>query len=213
MQTNTMPTPSRAVNQIGFWSAILTTAWILIFNIALVLGVTGAPTRLIAVGASLLLALSFLILMSSIHNYAPQEKRVWSQIGLSFSVLYAALLVWNYFLQLTVVRANPQLYSWLSMEFTPDTAFWSLETIGYTLMSLSTLFALPVLSVGRIELAIRWCFAANAVFAVLGSAAYVLSVNPLHLLVMASLGVWAVAFPIGTALLAVMFKRAGKINR
>jgi hypothetical protein len=208
-----MPTPSRAVNQIGFWSAILTTAWILIFNIALVLGVTGAPTRLIAVGASLLLALSFLVLMSSIHNYAPQEKRVWSQIGLSFSVLYAALLVWNYFLQLTVVRANPQLYSWLSMEFTPDTAFWSLETIGYTLMSLSTLFALPVLSVGRIELAIRWCFAANAVFAVLGSAAYVLSVNPLHLLVMASLGVWAVAFPIGTALLAVMFKRAGKINR
>ena len=212
MQINNMPAPSRDVYQIGFWSAILTTVWILVFNLALILGVAGAPTRLVAVGASLLLALSFVVLMSSVHNCAPREKRVWSQIGLSFAVLYAALLIWNYYLQLTVVRANPQLYSWLTMEFTQDTAFWSLETIGYTLMSLAALFALPTLARGRVGLAIRWCFAANAVFAILGSAAYVLSGNPLHLLVMASLGVWAIVFPIGTALLAVMFKRAVEKN-
>lgn len=210
--TNLASTTSQAVLQIGFWSAILTTIWILIFDIAIALGASGAPTRSVAVGASLLLALSFVVLMASIHSYAPPEKKVWSQIGLSFAIVYAALLVWNYSLQLTVVRANPHLYAWLTMEFTPDTAFWSLETIGYALMGLAALFALPIFARSRIELAIRWCFVANAVFTVLGSAGYVLSGNPLHVLVLASLGVWAIAFPIATALLAVVFKRADTMS-
>jgi hypothetical protein len=205
-------TTAQAVLQIGFWSAVLTTAWILIFNIAIVLSASGAPTRSVAVGASLLLALSFIVLMASIHNYAPQEKKVWSQIGLSFAIVYAALLIWNYYLQLTVVQTNPHLYAWLTMDFTSDTAFWSLETIGYTLMSLAALFVMPIFAKGRIELAIRWCFAINAVFTTLGSIGYVVSGNPLHILVLASLGVWAITFPIATALLAVMFKRAEKIN-
>ena len=207
-RTDQDSTTSRAVLQIGFWSAILTTAWILIFNIAIALGASGAPTRSVAVGASLLLALSFVILMASIHGYAPQEKKVWSQIGLSFAIVYAALLIWNYYLQLTVVRINPHVYAWLTMDFTRDTAFWSLETIGYTLMGLAALFALPIFAKGRIELVLRWCFATNAVFAVLGGVGYILSGNPLHVLVLTSLGVWAIAFPIATALLAVVFKRA-----
>ncbi|MEM3581268.1 MAG: hypothetical protein QXQ64_08445 [Candidatus Bathyarchaeia archaeon] len=211
-QINATPTTSRAVYQIGFWSAILTTTWIIIFNIAIALGVAGASTRSVAVGASLLLVFSFIALMVSIHSYAPPEKKIWSQIGLSFAIVYAALLTWNYFLQLTVVRNNPQLYEWLIMDFTPDTAFWSLETVGYTLMGLAALFALPVFNGGGIERAIRWCFAINAVFTVVGSIGYVLSGNPLHGLVLASLGVWAIVFPIATTLLAVMFKRVERMN-
>jgi hypothetical protein len=211
--TNQDSTTPQVVFQIGFWSALLTTASILIFNVAIALGASGAPTRSLAVGASLLLALSFVVLMASIHSYAPQEKKVWSQIGLSFAIVYATLLIWNYYLQLTVVRTNPLLYSWLTMDFTSDTAFWSLESIGYALMGLAALFALPVLAEGRIELVIRWCFAVNAVFTILGGIAYVLSSNPLHVLVLASLGIWAIAFPIATALLAVVFRRAKKMSR
>ena len=201
-----------AVHHIGFWSATLTTAWAIIFNIAIALGAAGAATRSLAVGASLLLALSFIVLMVSINNYTPPEQRIWSQIGLSFAIVYAALLGWNYYLQLTVVRSNPHLYGWLTMDFTPDTAFWSLETIGYSLMGLAGLFTVPVFHQGRIQRAIRWCFALNAVFTILGSIGYVLSGNPLHVLVLASLGVWAIAFPIATALLAVVFKRVGRMN-
>jgi hypothetical protein len=120
------------------------------------------------------------------------------------------LLLWNYFLQLTVVRNNPRLYAWLAMDFNPDSAFWSLEMIGYTLMGLAALFTLPIFSRSRIELTIRWCFLANAVFIVLGNIGYVWSGNPLNALVLASLGVWAIAFPVGTAFIAVKFKRAEK---
>jgi hypothetical protein len=210
--TNQHSTTPQIVLQIGFWSALLTTIWILLFNIAIALGASGAPTRSIAVGASLLLALTFVVLMASIHSYAPPEKKVWSQIGLSFAILYAALLIWNYYLQLTVVRTNPLLYSWLTMDFRRDTAFWSLESIGYALMGLAALSVVPILAKSRMELAIRWCFVINAVFTMLGGIAYVASSNPLHVLVLISLGIWAVAFPIATALLAVVFRRAKKMD-
>jgi hypothetical protein len=49
--TNQDSNTLQAVFQIGFWSALLTTAWILIFNIAIALGASGAPTRSLAVGA------------------------------------------------------------------------------------------------------------------------------------------------------------------
>jgi hypothetical protein len=211
--TNQDSTIPQVVFQISFWAALLTTVWILIFNVAIALGAAGAPTRSLAVGASLLLALTFVVLMVGLHHYAPQEKKIWSQIGLSFAILYAALLLWNYYLQLTVVRTNPFLYSWLTMDFTSETAFWALESIGYALMGLAALFALPVLAQGRIELVIRWCFAVNAVFTILGSIGYILSGNPLHILVLISLGIWAIAFPIATALLAVMFRRAQNMSR
>jgi hypothetical protein len=206
-------TTPQIVLQIGFWSALLTTAWILIFNIAIALGASGAPTRSLAVGASLLLAISFVVLMSSLHTYAPPEKKIWSQIGLSFAILYAALLIWNYYLQLTVVRTNPLLYSWLTMDFTSDTAFWSLESIGYALMGLSAVSVVPLLPPGRMGLVIRWCFVINAMFTLLGAIAYIASTNPLHVLVLASLSIWAVAFPLATALLGVVFGRAKNTNR
>ena len=204
-RTTTLP---KALSQVGFWSAILTTVWLLIFDLTIPLGAAGAPTRSIAVGASLLLALTFIVLMVSITNYAPPEKRFWSQIGLSFAIVYATLLIWNYFLQLTVVRSSPHLYSWLTMDFTSATAFWSLEIIGYTLMGLAGVFALPVFQRGGIERAIRWCFASNAVFTVGGAIGYVLSGDPRQVVVLMSLGVWAIVFPVATALLAVVFKRA-----
>jgi len=98
------------------------------------------------------------------------------------------------------------------MDFTSDTAFWSLDTIGYILMGLAALFTFPIFSKSQIEIMIRWCFVANDVFTVLGGIGYILSGNPLHVLVITSLGVWAITFPIAAALLAVIFKRAQKID-
>lgn len=61
------------------------------------------------------------------------------------------------------------------MDFTPDTAFWSLEIIGYTLMGLAALFFLPIFNGSGIEQAIRWCFAINVGFTIVGSIGYVLT--------------------------------------
>lgn len=80
-QANATLITSRTVSRIGFWSALLTTTWNIIFNVAIALGVTGVSTRLVAVGASLLLAFSFIDLMVSIHHYAYQKRRSGAKLG------------------------------------------------------------------------------------------------------------------------------------
>jgi hypothetical protein len=98
------------------------------------------------------------------------------------------------------------------MNFTPDSAFWSLEVLGYTTMSAAALFTVPILTGGRMQDAIRWLFALNSILSISAAVAYILTANPLHVLVLASLGLWSVAFPIATILLAFLFKRAERLN-
>lgn len=130
------------------------------------------------------------------------------KIGLSFAIIYAVIVALNYFLQLTVVRLNPQGFALLSMDVRPESPFWALEVLGYTFMSIAALFAVPVLSEGKLERAVQGLFVLNFVMTLAGLSAYLLTVNPTHVLVLASLGVWGIAFPVATALLAVLFKRA-----
>ncbi len=127
---------------------------------------------------------------------------------MSFAIIYAAIVGLNYFLYLTVVRQNPQGYAWLTMDLRADSAFWALEVLGYTFMSLGALFVVPIFSGGNVERAIRWLFVVNGVANIVATLAVLLTANPLHILVLVSLGVWSIAFPIATILLAVVFKRA-----
>lgn len=203
---------SRLALVVGYWSSILTTAWIVAFDIAIALGMAGLPTRLLAVGTSLLLAVSFVALMASVHTATRNEAKVWTQIGLSIAIVYAAVLIWNYYLQLTVVRFDPQQYGWLSMEFKPETAFWALETIGYTLMSLAALFIVLALRQGSIRRAIKACLLVNSVLAIIGSVGYVLTGNPLHVSVLISLAAWSILLPIATGLLAVALRREQQVS-
>ena len=47
--------------------------------------------------------ISYLILMVSIHSYAPEEKKIFSQIGLSLSMITTLILLADYFIQFSVV--------------------------------------------------------------------------------------------------------------
>ena len=200
----------QTVRKVGFWSALLTTGAIVAFDVSLILGVSGIPMRSFTVGASLLIAPAFLTLMVSIHRHAPPEQQMWTHVGLSFAIVYAALAAFNYFLQLTVVRQNPQAYAWLTMDFTPDSAFWALEILLYSFMGLAALGAVPVFRGVPLGSVVGWLFVANASFTLLGPLASLITANPLHWLVLVSLGVWALAFPIATALLAIVFRRAAR---
>jgi hypothetical protein len=42
----------------------------------------------------------------SIHNWAPDDKKLFSQIGLSFALIYAIVISVDYFLQLAVVQPS-----------------------------------------------------------------------------------------------------------
>jgi hypothetical protein len=200
----TIPTKRvpKVVNQIGLWSAVLTTIWIILFDLSVLI-----PSQVLADATSLLIAVSFPVLIVALHNYARDDKKVWTQVALLFATAYMVIAGINYFLQLTVVRQSPQTYSFLTMNLTSSSAFWALEVLEYTFMSVAALFTVAILEGGKTERSIRWLFVLNAIFTFAGLAGYMLTIDPLNVLVLASLGIWSIAFPIATGLLALLFKR------
>ncbi len=118
----------------------------------------------------LLLALTFVVLMACIHHDASNDKKVFSQIGLSFALIYAAIITMDYFVQLAVIEpsilrgetAGLSLFT----QYNPHGIFIGLEGLGYLMMSIAFLFTAPVFAGGRLERAIRWLFVASFVLAV-----------------------------------------------
>ncbi len=199
---------ARAVHQLatrlGFWSAVLTTLWTLAFLFSAFL----LQSQILAVASALLLAPTFVVLIAAIHHRVADEQRLWRQIALAFAVAYATVVSLNYFLFLTVVQQNPQAYPCLTMDFRSDSAFWALEALGYTFMSLATLCVVPLFSGGKAQQAVRWLFTANAAVNLIAVGAVLITGNPLHVLVLVSLGVRSIAFPLATILLAIIFRRS-----
>ena len=193
------------VYQMGFWSAIAAT---LLVTIA---GITAtASIQPFATIVGFLLTSSFLIVMACIHCYAPEGKKVFSLVGLSFAIIYATLISVNYFIQLTFVNQNTFDVSIFSMT-NPQSMMWVIEVLGYFFMGLATLFAAPVFGSSRIERLIKWLFIANGILGILTPIGYGLNL-PIEIL-LGGLIVWDIVMPISTALLAYLFRNAGIIKK
>jgi hypothetical protein len=224
--TATLNTPKiqQTAIALGFWSAIFASLFTILFV-------------LIAIGTSLIfpiqpwsgiqtyaehfnwfdmasfipaffLAPTMVILVACIHAVTPESKKIFSQIGLAFTVIYATIIPTNYYLQLFVVRLNLQngTLEGLSIQAQPNlhSTFFALETLGYGFLSLSTLFVSQVFSSGKLEIWIRWLFIASGAVGIFG-----VLVAPFDqpYLIFAGLGIWSIAFPISTILLSIFFRR------
>lgn len=66
------------------------------------------PVQMFTVVPSLLLAIAYTIFVSGLHSYAPKSKKVWSQLALSFGLLYAGISIANYLIQLITVIPSVQ---------------------------------------------------------------------------------------------------------
>ena len=120
---------------------------------------------------ALLLTAVFVMFMACIHYYAADDKKLFSLIGLSFGVIAAALIMINYFIQLTVIQ--PSLLKGesdglsLISQYNPHGIFIALEALGYFLMSVAFVFAAVVFDGrDRVEQALRWLLVAAFVLAV-----------------------------------------------
>jgi hypothetical protein len=154
---------------------------------------------------SLFLASSFVILMVSIHYYASKDKKIWSHIGLTFAIIYAVLISIVYYVQLTVVvphllRGEADKIALLI--FVPFNSFlYAIDVLGYSFMSLSTLFAAQVFEGEKLEHWIRRFLIANGLL--IPFLALQMFYPPL--IYVATL--WAIIFPASTILLSILFKR------
>jgi len=189
-----------SVNRLGFWSAAAATL------LVAVAGITAtASIQPFATVVGFLLTSSFLIVMACIYCYAPDERKVFSLVGLSFAIVYTTLISVNYFIQLTFVRQGSFNVEIFAMD-NPQSMMWVIEVLGYFFMGLATLFAAPVFGSSRVENAIKWLFVTNGILGILTPIGYALNL-PIEIL-LGGLTVWDVVMPVSTALLAYLFRRA-----
>ena len=139
--------------RLGYWSAVLVLTWVIVFGLCMVLGLFGVSSGQLSFLAGLLLAPSFIGLMAAIHQQTAAPKRIWSLLGLEFAVIYAVLVDIVYYIQLTVTRttvggaanglagaaaSGASVIALQQFVFTPGTAVFALDMLGYAFMCLAT---------------------------------------------------------------------------
>ena len=98
---------------------------------------------------AMILVVFYVILVVSIHTYAARHKKVYSQIGLSFALIAAGILLSDYYyIQVSVVPVSlmNQVTDGIALltQYNAHGVFIVLEELGYLLMSLSFLFIATV---------------------------------------------------------------------
>lgn len=197
------------LKSIGYWSGLLTTVFAIIYIIPqLIQGIDMPETKMSLVWIltpSLFLAPAFLIMMVAIHYYAPVSKKIWSHIGLLFALAYFVFVSIVYFTVLTVTMPhtlNGQEELVAVLKYVPKSFLSGIDALGYTTMSLATLFAFPVFSRTGSERWVRWAFLANGVIAP------IILLTQLYPLI-AYLGAsWIITLPASSILVTRLFKRA-----
>jgi hypothetical protein len=172
-----------SASRVGFYSAILMAAiTVITFGFAMIaIPISGAncpgdcaaypyldtasqyPKDFLWMVPAILLVLTYVVLMVSINAYAAPENRVFSQIGLSFAMISAVVLLIAYYTQFAVIPVSLMHGETeglpLLIQYNSHGVFIALEELGYLVMSLSFLFVAPVFAKGsRLESAVRWVF-------------------------------------------------------
>jgi hypothetical protein len=125
---------------------------------------------------AIVLALAYVTLMVSIHFYAPAQKKIFSQVGLSFALIAAAVLAIDYYVQFSVIPVSLQNNETEGLatliQYNSHGVFLALEELGYLVMSLSFLFVAPVFANrSRLESVVRWIFVIAFVLVIVSLAA------------------------------------------
>jgi hypothetical protein len=206
------------VAAVGFWSAVLGTIFSIAYDVGQLaewmglLGSGGGPENgstpfglIVLLTPSLLLGSSFLVLMAAVHRLTPEARKIWSQIGLAFATAYAVLISLVYFVQLTLVAprmARGEVGGIELLVFVPFNSFlYAVDLLGYSFMSMATLFVAFAFRGGGVERIARGFLIANGLL--LPFVALQMFYHPL--LYIASL--WAVTFPGATWCMALVFRK------
>jgi hypothetical protein len=212
------------VRRLGFWSAILSAAFAVLWFVTFSMKDAFAAVpdwrnleayaeafrmvRFTLVYPSLLLAVSYIVLMASIHRFASEETKIWSLIALSIGILYATMASINYNVQAVAVRMSLQAGETAGIEmWIPDNlnGIFNALANSYVYMAISMIFAGFVFRGGGLERWIRGLFLAQVITAV-GQIGHTMFDWSMTVFIASSM-VWVIGSPIAFVLLALLFRR------
>jgi len=102
---------------------------------------------------AILVSISYLIMMISIHHFTPPERKLFSLTSLAFSLISTLILIVDYFVQVSFIQ--PSLLAGetdgiaMLSQYNPHGLFIILEEMGFITMNISLFFLLPVFSGSR----------------------------------------------------------------
>jgi hypothetical protein len=214
----------RTVHKLGFWSAILSAVfsvlWFVTFNMKDVFAAvpdwhdleayaeTFKMVRFTLVYPSLLLALTYIVMMACLHRLASEEQKIWSLIALSVGILYATMASVNYNVQAVAVRQSLAAGETAGIEmWIPDNELGIFNALAnsYVYMTISMVFAGFVFPGGGLERWIRSLFLAQVITAV-GQIGWTMLDWSMTIFIATSM-VWVIGSPIAFVLLALLFRR------
>ena len=207
---------------VGFWSAVLATVFAITYDVGQLaewlgwLGSKGGPESsstplglAVLLTPSLFLGSAFLVLVVSVHQLSPPDRKIWSHSAVAFATVYTVLISINYFVQLTWVAprlAGGQTRGIEPFLFVPfDSFLYSVDILGYGFMSLATLFVARVFTGRGLERVVRMFLTANGLLL-----PFIMLQMYAHWLIWIA-ALWAVTFPGATWSLAILFRRAGTV--
>ena len=170
--------------------------------------------------SAMILVVLYVVLVASINAYAAQHKKIYGQIGLSFALIAAGVLLSDYFVQFSVVPVslmNEQTEGIaLLTQYNPYGVFIVLEELGYLLVSLSFVFLAPVFAGGgRMASAVRWVFVAGFVLTLIFLAAIsaYYGLERMDRFEIAAISIDWLVLVVNGILLSVLFRRRLKQSR
>lgn len=203
---------SRTVNKAGFWFALLaflaTTAYVIAQLLQLFRVLEFPLDEMLIYGSSLCISLPFVLAMLALHYTTPPGKKFWSHAAFTLSVMYAVFVIANYVVQLATVipatiRGDADAIGMLRQ--TPHSLFWDYDAIGYILMGLATLAALPALGSLGFQKWLRLAFLAHGLTTPAIAIVYFYPHFSERLLILGF--PWALTAPLSMLLLAIHFRK------
>lgn len=213
----------KTLSQVGYLSAMLSGALAILWAVSVVIQNILAPStpwsgieayvasfsfiKMINLIPALALAPAYLVMMVSVYFYTPADKKLWSMIGLAFTIVYVVMASINYLIQLIAVGPalsagqTEGLALWVGDNF--HSIFWALAN-SYSYMSVGMFFTAWAFGEGRLEGWIRrtfWIVGATAPLQ------FAFSFTSNLVLGIPGLMAWVIGTPLVCFLLAALFRR------
>jgi hypothetical protein len=211
---------SPSTKAVGFWSAVPATVFSISYDVGQIaewlglLGSQGGPESsstplglFVLLTPSLFLGSSFLVLVVSIHQLSSPDRKIWSHAAVVFATAYAVLISINYYVQLMWVA--PRIATGQTQGIEPfrfvvfDSFLYAVDILGYSFMSVATLFAAGVFTGKGLERIVRLFLIANGLLL-----PFIALQMYFHWMIWIA-ALWAVTFPGSTWSLAILFRRTG----
>ena len=157
---------------------------------------------------------AYIILLSSIHDYVVEDKKLLAKISIYFGVIFTTLISINYFIQLSAVRLNilKRQIDGLGqfVQSNPTSGIAAINMLGWSVfLGLSSMFIAPIFSGNGLEKIIKLSFLANGFICILGGIGYVFDIVLLVFLSM-NLGM-GISLLVGTTSLFLWYRRNMKL--